>query len=161
MSLSICKVCKEPIWNFLCLDCLAEDVKKWLPSSYLTGFRSFHKTFVRHFITPQDATFDSCLKCKNLWEAEVCAFCYINEFISWMKHVDAPLVEKMSKSFIFSFERKGEFDGFFQNTRLQPVTHIRCERQSFGICDSCGEYSDELMPAGDGWVCLDCREHGE
>ena len=141
------------------MDCLEEDVKKWLPFSYLSEFLSFHKTFVYHFITPEDATFDPCLKCKSLREAEVCAFCYMNEFISWAKHLDPAVAESMGKSFIFSFERKGEFDGFFRNTRLEPVTHVRCERESFGICDSCGEYSDELAPAGNGWICPNCREH--
>ncbi|MFH1294485.1 MAG: hypothetical protein ABIH90_00910 [Candidatus Aenigmatarchaeota archaeon] len=92
-------------------------------------------------------------------ESQVCAFCYINEFISWANHTDSALAEHMRKSFVFSFERKGEFDGFFRNTRLEPLTQTRCERESFGLCDNCGEYADELVPSNGAWLCSDCREH--
>ncbi len=158
MSLSICKICKEPIWNFLCLDCLEEDIKRWMPTEHLGGFLSFHRDFLNHFITPADATFDACLRCRSLREAGVCAFCYLNEFVSWVRHLDTGLTEKLQNSFIFSFERRGEFDGFFRNTRLQPVTHVICEREGFGICDGCGEYSDELGNDNGRWVCPDCKE---
>jgi len=153
----ICKVCKEPIWNFLCLDCLGEDIAQWLPSAYASRFAAFHRSFTGHFISTNDAAFDSCLKCKSVREAEVCSFCYLNEFMSWAK-AEPELATKLNQ-FVFSFERKGEFDGFFRNTRLQPVTDSLCSRESSGFCDACGEYSDELEAGDGGLLCPGCREH--
>lgn len=159
MSMSICKVCKEPLWNFLCLDCLREDIEAWIPSAHIARFLEFHNSFTNHFLGHADATFDSCLKCKGRKQSQVCAFCYINELISWASNTDSQLADHMRKSFVFSFERKGEFDGFFRNTRLEPLTQINCERESFGICDNCGEYSEELEQKEGSWLCSECREH--
>jgi len=156
--MSICKICKEPIWNFLCLDCLGEDISRWLPTEQTSRFTAFHRSFVGHFITPVDATFDTCLKCRGVREAEVCSFCYLNEFMSWVNATEPDLASKLANSFVFSFERKGEFDGFFKNTRFRPVTDNRCNRETSGLCDSCGEYSEELEARDNGLLCLECRE---
>jgi len=39
-------------------------------------------------------------------------------------------------------------------------TEIR-ERFTSGICDSCGNYSDDLKNSDGQWMCEDCREEAE
>jgi hypothetical protein len=157
MSVSICKICKEPIWSFHCLDCLAKDIEKWISPKFLDDFREFHSTFMRHFNNNIDTTFEHCLKCKVERESVVCSFCYINEFLSWIKTKDPEATKKLKKKFIFGFEHRG-FDKFFRNTRLMPITEGRCYRVTIGLCDNCGEFTENLTYHDGRWVCEECLE---
>lgn len=151
---SVCKICKEPIWNFFCPDCLAEDIKNWLPFHTRGNFDTFHRQFSGYFHSNLDTAFSWCLKCKNLKEASICPYCYANETVYWLKSVDPALANRFARFFPFDFEKIGH-NALLKTTN--PPIDTRVKSQQFGICDSCGEYSDELECVEGEWVCEDCR----
>lgn len=151
---SVCQICKEPIWNFFCPDCLADDIKKWLPNKLSTGFLSFHKHFSGYFHSNLNSAFNWCLNCKTQKEASICPYCYTNEVIYWLKNKDASLATKFAQLFPFDFEKIGHKEFF--RTQINPITDSEPSKKRFGICDACGEYSDDLTcPFGE-WVCPEC-----
>ena len=151
---SVCQICKEPIWNFFCPDCLAQDIKKWLPSTMATSFLNFHSHFSGYFQNNPNSSFNWCLKCKTLKEASVCPYCYANEVIYWLKESSPNLANKFSQLFPYDFERLGHKE--LMRSNIGPVTEEKKERTQSGICDMCGEYSDNLKDKNGEWVCEEC-----
>lgn len=154
---SVCQICKEPIWNFFCPDCLADDIKKWLPAQLSQPFSAFHNHFSGYFRSNLNSAFNWCLNCKTQKEASVCPYCYTNEVIYWLKDQNPQLANKFAQLFPFDFEKIGHKEFF--RTHHHPITDTEDlpERKRFGICDSCGEYSDELVSKDGEWVCEECR----
>lgn len=151
---SICQICKEPIWNFFCPDCLAGDVKKWLPEGMTRKFEGFHKQFSGYFHSNLDTGFNWCLKCRSLKEASICPYCYTNEVIYWLKSLDAAMANRFAHIFPFDFDKIGH-KALLKT--INPPIDTEVKSHQFGICDSCGEYSDELECVEGEWVCSGCR----
>jgi hypothetical protein len=154
-TVPICQICKEPIWNFFCPDCLAKDVKAWLPSEYSKDFKSFHGSFSGHFHSSMDSTFTSCLKCKAEKESALCPYCYVNEVIHWMKAENVNMANSFVRLFPFDFDRVGH--NVVLKTRSVPIDTEQ-ERRHAGLCDVCGEYGDSLLHTEGQWVCEKCRD---
>jgi len=153
---SVCQICKEPIWNFFCPDCLATDIKKWLPVSLASQFDAFHKHLLSYFHSGLNNAFNWCLNCKTLKEASICPYCYTNEVIYWLKDKNVSLANKFAQLFPFDFEKIGHKEFF--RTHIHPITDKAPLNMQFGICDCCGEYSDELVNIDGEWVCEKCRD---
>jgi hypothetical protein len=119
-----------------------------------TGFQSFHNHFSGYFHSNLNSAFNWCLNCKTQKEASLCPYCYTNEVIYWLKNKDANLATKFAQLFPFDFEKIGHKEFF--RTQINPITDDKPIKKRFGICDACGEYSDDLTcPKGE-WVCPDC-----
>lgn len=157
-GMSLCKICKEPIWGFFCLDCLAGDIEKLIPSSVKEHFKSFHKGFTFHFNNFIEPGFEACLGCRSQKEGIVCPYCYINEVMSWISDSYPNLAKKLSSKLALNFDAK-KFDGAFRNTRLVPVIQNRCTLTDTGICERCEGYGETLMCSNGMWVCEGCREN--
>jgi hypothetical protein len=153
---SVCQICKEPIWNFFCPDCLAGDINKWLPSNMAEKFLKFHKQFSGYFHSNLDTTFNWCLSCKGLKESAICPYCYTNEVIYWLRARNPDMATKFAQLFPFDFEKIGHKS--LLKTESLPVGEEASDKKQLGICDVCGEYSDELICAEGEWVCDGCKE---
>lgn len=149
--MNLCKICKEPIWNFICIDCLAGDIKKWIPGNLTEEFSAFHRSLSAHFYSKTDR-FMSCLKCRVSSAPHICIPCYLNEIHSWFKsHRIAGRIREMISL---------DFEGLEKNLKEHsalPITEIKNHRERFGVCDECGEYSESLTLINWEWVCEDCR----
>lgn len=152
----ICQICKEPIWNFFCVDCLAKDIKGWLPPNLRDGFEKFQNQFISYFGKNLDATKSWCLNCKNKKEASICPFCYSNEVICWLKSQDKELFKKFKQIFPFNFEKIGHKEFFRVHGFVEPVTPNTTNKKIFGICDKCGEYAEDLNFVEGEWICESC-----
>ena len=86
MEALACNICKEPAWNFMCMDCVAKGIKKVLPKKLERGFQRFHESFYSHFDSPQlimnGAVY--CMNCKSTKENPVCPNCYAKEVAQWL-----------------------------------------------------------------------------
>lgn len=149
MQVSICQICKEPIWTFICSECLARDIKNWLPKKLSIGFSKFNRNFIRHF---HYKFFSSsqlpCLHCKQIKQAPVCAFCYIREVFVWLKDKNMDLANTLLK--LTSIADISE--------DFQPVTEFKRENLEEGICEYCGMFSHELVFQSGKWICKECGE---
>lgn len=155
MEIQICKICKEPIWNFLCAECLARDIREWLPSKYKGFFFGFHRFFSKSF--PSDFNNNgsvACLHCKSR-ELSVCPYCYTNEVFHWLKGKNSDLAHSFKRIFSFDFEGTGYKEVLGMEDMI-PITENMVVTGNQGICDECGEYSDELALMDGKWVCSDC-----
>jgi len=151
---SMCQICKEPIWNFFCADCLSEEVRKWLPREMDNSFEDFHRQFTGYFHSNLDTGFNWCLKCKGLKEASICPYCYTNEVVYWLKSLDATVANRFAQFFPFDFDKIGH-RALLRTTN--PPIESDVKSKQFGVCDACGEYSDELECVEGEWVCADCK----
>lgn len=149
MDLVLCKICKEPIWNFLCVDCLAKDVKKVIPKWLLKDFFLFHRRMVKNFHSYYDRTY--CLKCKHESYVVVCPYCYLNEALSEMSKKAPILAKKLVRSLPF-------FKHPYTKKEARTITEFTNRKTTYGVCDECGEYSEYLEKTDRGWLCENCRE---
>ena len=65
------------------------------------------------------------------------------------------MATQFAQLFPFDFEKIGHKS--LLKTESQPVDH-KNEKKQLGICDVCGEYSDELICVEGEWVCDGCKE---
>lgn len=153
MDTTICQICREPIWNFLCISCLSDDIKKWLPKAYSQTFGKFHQVIENHFFTSPD-NYEPCLNCGLLSEAPICPHCYTHEVYHWIKKQNRNLARNFSKIFFFY---KFEGSELFKSS-VPPVSELTNAKESQGVCDTCGEYADNLMKKDPGWTCESCSD---
>jgi hypothetical protein len=146
-NLSVCQICKEPVWNFICPDCIAPAVKDFLPSSFDRKFEEFHSSFLFPFRN-SELRIAKCLECRRPAEFTVCPYCYTNEIHAWLVKINQPLADRFIKIFSFGFDR----------CRLLPREPITGDvgGEEAGICDECGEYSESLVLLDGEWICRDC-----
>jgi len=157
MEVSICQICKDPIWSFICPDCLAKDISDWLPRPLSAQFSRFHSNFSSYFHLNLDTAFQHCLNCKTSSEATICPFCYITEASSWLKSKKPRYAKRLLKMLPLGSDWKiTERDGCVWRNGFKPLIENKSPKREFGICDECGEYSDGLTLVNGEWVCREC-----
>lgn len=149
MDFALCKICKEPIWNFLCVDCIAKDAKKVLPKRSMKDFSVFHRRIVENFYSHYDHTY--CLKCRHENPVTLCPYCYISEMIHMISRKE-PIMAKRFVRFLPFFRHP------YSEKDARTITELKNEKTAYGMCDECGETSESLERTENGWVCEDCRE---
>jgi hypothetical protein len=148
-------MCKDPIWSFICIDCLAKDIKQWLPHQLsFSFFQEFHNPFSVHFNNIY-AGFEYCVNCKSLTQASICPYCYINEVFLWLKNKNPGLAGKIVKMIPSDF-LVTELDGCRHKDDVYPITESKYKKTDIGICESCESYSDELALIDGKWLCKQC-----
>lgn len=157
----ICKLCLEPLFNFICVDCLADSIKKFLffgNLQLLKDFELFHKKFSRFFSSHNLEKKARCVKCKRIFDVMVCPYCYINELFWWLFEKDLNLARKVAQFFNFDFLGTG----YVLNLRKVDPVIISEDKEVFlpeiGICESCGQTSDDLEKINGEWLCESCRD---
>jgi len=155
----ICKLCLEPMYNFICIDCQRDSVIKFLQENnekLVEDFKAFHKKLSETFSTEQNIM--KCIKCLEMKETTICPYCYAKEVFFWLLERDAKLAEKFSKLFNYDFLNTG-YTPSITTKNLMPI--ILCEKRESSdqsICDRCGEPSDNLKEVNGEWLCESCRE---
>lgn len=156
---TICRICLEPIFNYLCAECLKKDVAKWLSSNSPAleiQFKDFDAKLKRHFSTEQNTEY--CMKCRNEIESVFCIFCYVREIFQWIFFKDPWLAQKFVKLFNFDFAGTG-FLQINEISNLSPVILAEKKRKSdINICEECGQVSDDLVELNGEWKCESCRD---
>lgn len=149
--MNLCKICKEPISNFICIDCLKNEISERIPEKLRDKFLDFHRNLSIHF-NSKTSRFMPCLKCKLSSAPYICIYCYLNEVFSWFK--ENRLIEKLRRNLRFDFEGVKKS---LKNHSALPITEIENHKERDGICDECGEYSESLVMVNSEWVCGGCR----
>lgn len=152
--MNLCKICQEPISNFICIDCLERDIVERMPEGLREGFAGFHRNISYHFHSNLDR-FIPCLKCGLSDAPSICIPCYLNEVHSWFK--ENRLISKLKGNMSFDFEA---LKRNLKNHSALPITEIKSHRIKSGICDECGEYSESLSQFNLEWVCEGCKDIG-
>lgn len=154
-ELFICQICKEPIHNFVCIDCLAGDIRNWLPEHLVSGFLRFNEMFLEYFHYSHDHEVNNHhLVCGARGKGSICLYCYVNEVFQWLLSQNKMLAKRFIS--IFSFGLKISRFGNIIKANPQPITELTERIEEFGICDECGEYSDELRRIDGKWICKEC-----
>ena len=154
----ICNICHEHIWSFICNDCLAEDVGNLLLED-LDKFEDFHQE-VKAAFSSEHIGYLRCMSCKEWKQAPICMYCYLGEVYHWLKGSYPELAEQVAR--MLPLQKGSEFSevhGIRLKKEAKPLSDgdEPLERVEFGLCDVCGEYSDELVTRDSGWVCKSCE----
>jgi len=155
----VCKVCLEPISNFICPDCLYKAIQQWVWKSCpaLVGrFKSFHKDFLQGVVSEKTAT---CVVCKNEYYHMVCSYDYMKEVYSWLEGlVNEQTLKDFLRIFGLGFRRidnraRGWF--FYRNRAPFPENDTAID---MGFCEICENFSYMLKEdASNQMVCENCR----
>lgn len=80
----------------------------------------------------------------------------MNEVHDWFNGKDSGILSEIdNKIFHFNFKKH---EAIMKNHMFQPITEHENEEKELGICDDCGEYSEELMLINGRWVCQECTQ---
>ncbi len=166
MDIPICQICKNPIWSFICPDCLSRDISRWLPRTLRGAFGEFNRTFLRSFSSTIDLDGLRCLHCKEVKVANICPFCYVAEAYDWLRERNGKLAETLlrmlplTKGWTLGSNGECSLDsngGCAWSGGLVPVTESELEQRDEGVCESCERYSDNLAHINGRWICRECE----
>ena len=75
-----CMLCKEPITNPLCPDCLTQAVEQWLGTVAPDRAEAL-KNAIAH---PDSDTGAKCIRCNKHFN--LCTYCYSKEVFNWLRY---------------------------------------------------------------------------
>lgn len=157
MSIPICQMCKDPIWSFICPQCIGKEIRRWLPDRVRSAFSRFDRDLLDNFSTSIDMDGLRCLRCRKVRLASICPFCYLAEVYDWLKDVKPALAESFLRFIpLRSVLRQGSH-GMKWNDGIVPIGHTEMPELDEGICESCDRYTDELIHLDGRWICRDCE----
>ena len=73
-----CVLCKEPVTNPVCQDCLAEAIEQWLHEAAPEKIASLHEE-TEMIKSPYGV---NCIRCKQAFE--ICTYCYTRHIFNWL-----------------------------------------------------------------------------
>jgi len=149
-GIQLCQICKEPINNHICSDCISENIKKVLPAELRHHVSDFHRMVSRTFRFRGGMR--HCIKCGLSDAPSLCIVCYLKEFLSWSKWVNPQIRKEIKNKMRFRLSQKVEKRGFV------PLTSLEDNMAIDGICESCECYSDRLHQVEGMWLCEECME---
>lgn len=157
-KLSMCQMCKDPIWSYICPNCLANAIEDWLPY-YLKGeFREFSENFFKSFSSTTDMDGLRCLRCHKVRLSTICPFCFIAEAYDFLRERDLELAQTLLKSIPVQGDWK--FDSMEEKTwkgAIVPVTNTEIPTTEVGSCEMCDSFSNRLTNYEGRWICRECE----
>jgi hypothetical protein len=155
-GIPVCRICKDPVWSYICPECLAKDIRNWLPQRLRARFAAFSQAFVEHFSGHGQNPRINCIKCGARSPANVCPFCYVTEMHEWLAENGEPGMAHVLAGMLPSGRgRSGR--GHDSWNGIEPITDTRGEQYDEGMCEECGEFSEELEHVNGEWVCRSCK----
>ncbi|MEM7825509.1 MAG: hypothetical protein QW412_01455 [Candidatus Aenigmatarchaeota archaeon] len=156
---TICRICFEPIMNFLCVECLNQSISKWLlleNSELLADYQKFHLLLSIFFSSDEQ---EFCVKCKKKSSTILCPYCYTSEVFLWLLEKNTKTAKKFA--YLFNFDFFGS--GLFPHTKARNLNGIIIseDKENFdeiGVCENCGQTSENLKKKNGIWLCESCRE---
>ena len=100
-GIPVCRICLEPISNFICPDCIYRVIQQWVwkyRSDLIDSFKGFHKRFIE-IVASEKTTF--YVVCKKGYYHIVCYYDYTREAYVWLK--EQSLSDKWMKEFLCVF----------------------------------------------------------
>ena len=171
---TICKLCLEPVSNFICTDCLFSDVRKWL---FLVQHQElFPKILVKHndikSLIKLDANGAYCVKCKSEIGEIACPCCYLYEMFSILKEANQELAYNFERNFNFDFKMHHAYSqlALWQSLHEETVSSraftpiVLAESKNLtdiNICDNCGQISDIITEINGSHICEYCLEENK
>jgi len=80
----------------------------------------------------------------------------MTEIFNRFKNPEIWIINKINEKFRFDFKKH---DMIMKKHEVIPITEKENIDKDAGVCDECGEYSNELMLIDGQWVCPDCNEY--
>lgn len=170
---TICRLCLEPVTNFICTDCLFDNIQKWVSANSTDPFqmrallRGKHSS-IRKMLS-NDTNRGFCVSCKSEVDEIACPCCYLYEMGTSIRLLEPRLVE--------GFERDFNFDVIVHHNMSQvslwesmhgrilasrsfrPILITDKRRYTdLNSCESCEVDSEELADIGGHWICESCRD---
>ena len=156
----ICKLCLEPIFNYICFNCLENSVKKWLSGisqELLSKFEKFSQDLKNHF--GSSAEEEKCMICWKKAEMIACPYCYSKEVFDFLSLHDKNLAESFIRNFNFDFLKVGHSSESILTKNLLPIIIVnKKENSDINICENCGNQSDDLKEVNGSYICEVCRD---
>ena len=125
-----------------------------LPPEQVPDFLEFQKSISSYFSSGN--TEMPCIICGKPNPAVICIYCYTQEVRDFVMN-EKPELSDLLRAFRLKFQKEGRPE----SNAFMPVFEDDNLRRAPGLCDECGEYSDELVPVEGEWVCPECGEHVE
>ncbi len=158
MQMAICQICKYPVWSFICPDCIAKEIGRWLPRGLSSEFRGFSRSLLRHFESFESSlTKVRCLKCRSLKEADLCSFCYIAEIFSWLQAKNRELAKTVFMA--LPVDVGSGISTKANGTRAITAISFEESLTDEGICEECEEFSERTSMINGRWVCEACKDY--
>ncbi|MBI4010117.1 MAG: hypothetical protein HY361_02905 [Candidatus Aenigmarchaeota archaeon] len=168
---TVCKLCLEPVSNFICTDCLFSNVNKWL---FLIQHQHLSpKILAKHndikSILRLDTDGAYCIKCKGNVGEIACPCCYLYEMYLIIKESSQELAGNFEKNFNYDFRMHHAYSQLtlWQSLHEESVSSrtfnpiIISERKiltDINICDNCGQISDMITESNGSHLCESCLE---
>jgi len=143
----LCLLCKETITSPIAIEQLKDHVELWIPDELRHGFNQLHSSLMSQITTWTMASASA-----ETGEQLVCIHCYVKEVYQWVKQRDLVIATQFLNVFSFGYQR-ASFEKDYTHHAEDTVEDSNSE---FGICDECGEYTDELEQAAGEWTCKEC-----
>ncbi|MBN2331452.1 MAG: hypothetical protein JXC85_06565 [Candidatus Aenigmarchaeota archaeon] len=158
-GIPVCKLCLEPISNFICPDCLYKSVQQWIwrsEPSLIRRFRDFHVRFIETLVSQKTSI---CVACKQEYYHMICPYDYLKEVYAWLEDsLPADKLREFLRIFSMGFKKTEinlESRFFYRNHGPAIQTW---EKGDTGICELCENYSDDLKrDSSNRYVCEQCR----
>ena len=155
MTLAVCQICKYPVWSYICPDCLSAEITRWLPGKLSSEFRRFSRSFLQHFSSVEgNLTILRCIRCHKAREATLCSFCYITEAFHWLHEKNRAL----AKTLFMALPLDSSLKTTHEWNETEPISYQEQEKDE-GICEECGEFSEQTTIVNGRWVCDSCRDY--
>jgi hypothetical protein len=167
----ICKLCLEPVTNFICVDCLLQDIHQWLltknQEQLYPAILHKHDTIKRTLLS-SEVNKGECVICKNTSEL-VCPCCYLYEIHHTIKSINPDIAEEFGRAFNFDFVYhhahaqltlwQSLHKQLLSTRNFRPVIIIdKPHETDTNICDNCGIISENLVDVDGTWLCESCSD---
>jgi len=140
MQIAVCQICKDPVWSYICPDCLAKGIREWLPEGLSSEFREFSHSFLAQFSSVEsNLTRLKCIHCHSGKEVTLCPFCYIAEAFHWLNGKDRRLGRMLFMMLPVDSDWKvSESSGCVWRDGIKPISYME-QGIIEEICEECGE----------------------
>lgn len=159
---TICKMCSEPINNYICVNCLLDSTLRWFKANnrlkLIEEYKIFFHNLTQQFSLGQEEMF--CLKCKNRIETVLCIYCFARETYWWIFARNIKLAQKFAQIFDYDFQGTG----YLSHRQLRKPFSVAIvdpkTKTDLNLCDNCDSFND-LKEISGLWLCENCHDdHG-
>jgi hypothetical protein len=156
MNISICQLCKDPIWSFICPHCLARDISRWLPRKIRGAFSKFNENFFGSFSATIDIDGLRCLRCRKVRLANICPFCYFMEAYDWLRERNLGLARDLLEMIPHNKGIRMDHSRMLLKSSSIPISFTEDAEADEGYCEICERYDERIVNSDGKWVCRDC-----